>query len=286
MLAFEDVVCRFHVLQSAVGTAADHDLIDLHIMQFACRACIFRQVRTGNGGHDCTKVNVVCLFVFRIGVRFKHNGCALASAVHIGYCLLVHREDAVLGARFNGHIANAQTVIHGKALHAFTDKFHALVQRTVHTDPADNGQDDVLAAAVGGKLSHQVKTNGRGNLEPSHTGRHACGHVCAADAGGKCTEGTVGTGVAVCADNAVARCHNPLFGKQCVLNAHLAHIVEVADAVTARKFTAGLGLLGSLDVLVGNKVVENDCNSVLIEYVFKSRFFKFIDRNRRCDVVA
>ena len=82
-----------------------------------------------------------------------------------------------------------------------------------------------------------------GHLEPCHAGGHAGGHIGGAHTGGERAQCTVGAGVAVCADDAVARGHDAFFGQQGVLDAHLAHIVEVEDVVLVGKLAALLGLL-------------------------------------------
>ena len=71
-----------------------------------------------------------------------------------------------------------------------------------------------------------------------------------------------------------------------MLNAHLAHVIEVAHAVAARKLAARLALLRRLNILVRHKVVEYDRYSVLIENVCKARFLKLMNCDRRRDVVA
>lgn len=45
-------------------------------------------------------------------------------------------------------------------------------------------------------------------------------------------------------------------------------------------------MLRRLDVLVGDKMIEDDGNSVFIKDLVKARFFKFIYRHGRRDIVA
>ena len=87
-------------------------------------------------------------------------------------------------------------------------------------------------------------------------------------------------------DDAVAGGDNALLGQQRMLDAHLAHVIKMADAMAAGKFTALLALFCGLDVLVGNEVVQNDGDAVLIKNGVKSGFFKFVDSNRGGNVVA
>ena len=88
------------------------------------------------------------MFIVGIGVGFVNHRRSFAAAVQIVPGDFIHREDAVLGAGFDGHIADAKTVIHGKSVDAFPGEFHALVERTVHADFADDREDHILAAAI------------------------------------------------------------------------------------------------------------------------------------------
>lgn len=71
-----------------------------------------------------------------------------------------------------------------------------------------------------------------------------------------------------------------------MLHAHLAHVEEVDDAVSAGELPALLGLLGALDVLVGDEVIQNDVHPGLVENIAKARLFKLVDGHRSGDVVA
>ena len=108
----------------------------------------------------------------------------------------------------------------------------------------------------------------------------AGGHVGGADTGGEGTQCTIGAGVTVRADDAVACGHDAFFRQQGVLNAHLAHIVEVKDIVFVGELAALLGLGGTLDVLVGHKVVQHDGDVLFVEHTVKTGLFKLVDGNR------
>ena len=131
-----------------------------------------------------------------------------------------------------------------------------------------------------------MKPDGRGHLKPGLARGHTGGHIRAANTGGEGAQSTVGAGVAVGTDDAVTGGNDPLLRQEGVLNAHLAHVVKVADAVVAGKFPAGLALLGGLDVLVGHKVVQNDDHLVLVVDPFESGLSEFVHRHRGGDVVA
>ena len=131
-----------------------------------------------------------------------------------------------------------------------------------------------------------MEADGGGNLEPGLAGCHAGGHIRGADAGGESAQGTVGAGVAVRADDAVTGGDHTLLGKQSVLDAHFAYVVEMADAVGTGKLAALLALLGGLDVLVGDEVVEDDGDFILVENGVKAVLGELVDGHGGGDVVA
>ncbi len=52
------------------------------------------------------------------------------------------------------------------------------------------------------------------------------------------------------------------------------------DAPQLEKKPALLGLLGALDVLVGDEVIQNDVHPGLVENIAKARLFKLVDGHR------
>ena len=147
-------------------------------------------------------------------------------------------------------------------------------------------QDQVLAGDAGAELALEHELDGRGYLEPCHAGGHAGSHIGGAYAGGEGTQCTIGAGVAVRTDHAVACGHDAFFRQQGVLNAHLAHIVEVEDVVLVGELAALLGLGRALDVLVGNEVVEDDGDVLFVEHAVEARLFELVDSDGGSDVIA
>ena len=147
-------------------------------------------------------------------------------------------------------------------------------------------QDQILAGHPGVKLAGKHELDGRGYLEPRHTGGHACGHIGRAYTGGEGTQRTVGAGVAVRADHAVTGGDDAFFRQQGVLNAHLTDIVEVEDIVFIGELPALLGLGSTLDILIGYKVVQHDSDMLFIKHAVETGAFKLVDGHRGGDIVA
>ena len=90
----------------------------------------------------------------------------------------------------------------------------------------------------------------------------------------------------VCADHAVARSHQALFGKEGVLDSHITDIKVIFDVVLLCKGAALLALLRCLDILIRCKVIHYQGNFILVEDLVKSCFVKFIDGDRGGDIIS
>ena len=71
-----------------------------------------------------------------------------------------------------------------------------------------------------------------------------------------------------------------------MFDAHLAHIIEVQDIIFVGKLAALLGLGRTLDVLVGDKVVQHDGDVLFIEHAVEPGLFKLVDGNGSGDIIA
>ena len=141
--------------------------------------------------------------VFCVRVCLKNRIFPLCAAVHILQSHIIYREDSVFGAALNGHIADAQPIVHRKLRNTIAGKFQRLVEGAVHTDLTDQVQHHIFSADKGCFFAGNLNFDGRGHLKPSLTCNHTGSHIRGAYAGGERTQCTVSTGVAVCADHAV-----------------------------------------------------------------------------------
>ena len=92
--------------------------------------------------------------------------------------------------------------------------------------------------------------------------------------------------MAVSSDDAVAGSDESFFGEQSVLDAHIAHIEIIPDAVLLSEITALLALCGCLDILIGSKVIHYHCDLILREDRIKSCLIELIDCDGRSNVVS
>ena len=90
---------------------------------------------------------------FGVGIGLIGGVGTVDPTVQVGPGDGVHGEDAVFGAGLNGHVGDAQPVIHGQGGHTVPAVFQTLVQGAVHADQADQVEDDILAADPGLELA-------------------------------------------------------------------------------------------------------------------------------------
>ena len=147
-------------------------------------------------------------------------------------------------------------------------------------------QNQVFAGHPGVKLAGKHELDGRGYLEPRHTGGHASGHIGGAYTGGEGTQRTVGAGVAVRADHAVTGGDDAFFRQQGMLDAHLTDIVEVENIVFIGELPALLGLGSALDILIGYKVIQHNGDMLFIKHAVKTGALKLVDGHRGGDIIA
>lgn len=84
----------------------------------------------------------------------------------------------------------------------------------------------------------------------------------------------------------LSRGGQPLLGDQGVLYAHLAHVVEMGDAVLMGKLPCLLAQLGRLDILAGGIVVQHNGDPVLVKDLGEASLLKLRDGHRGGDIVA
>ena len=269
-----------------VGARADDRLVDAHVPHLADGAGVLRQVREGDRQRHFGQVDLDRALIGRAVVGAVDGGRARAAARQVRKRLLVRLEDAVLGARLDGHVGDGQPVKDRQRRHARPGELHRAVQRAVHADQADDVQDHVLAAHIRAQAAAEAEADGARHLEPRLARGHGAGHIRGANARGKRAERAVGACVRIRADDHVARVDQPLFRQQRVLDAHLPHVVEMLHAVRGAELPAHLALRGGLDVLVRYEMVHDHGDAALIEHLLHAEALELADGHGRGDVVA
>ena len=290
LAAVQNIRCDTHILDPAVGTGTDDYLIDLDIalcVNLVNGLCILGKMRKCNGGTKLCKIDLDHLIILCIRICLI-NGILLIRSMllHILDGLLIHREDAVLGTGFNGHVCNREPVIHGQCCNTLSRKLHGLVTGAVHTDLSDDVKDQILTADPGGLLSLQNELDRRGNLEPGLTGHHTGCHIRGANTCGERTKRSVGTGVGVSTDAGIS-CHDQAFlRKECMLDSHLSHIKIVHDIICLGEISHLLHVLRTLDILIRREMIHDQCDLRIVKYCFLFELGKLIDGNRSGNIIS
>ena len=224
-------------------------------------------MREGHRGHDVGGVDFDNLRELRIVVGIVGRVGPFGALVQVGAGHVIHGNEARLATGLDGHVRDGKALVHGHILDGAAREFHGLVQGAVHADHADDMQDDVFAGHARGQLAVNDELDGLGHLEPGLARGHTHAGVGGAHARGERAQRAIGAGVAVGADDEVARAHDALLGQKRVFDSHAAHLVVVGDALLAHEIAHDLGLLGGLDVLVGGVVVGHEGDLGRIEHL-------------------
>ena len=243
-------------------------------------------MRERHRGLDVGGIDLVHLRVLGVRVGMVLGVGALHAAVHVGARHVVDLDEAGLAAGFDGHVRDAHALVHAHGADGAAGELHGLVERAVHADHPDDVQDDVLAGDAGGQLALDLEQQRLGHLEPRTPRGVAHAGVGGAHARGERAQRAVGAGVAVRADDEVARAHDALLGQQRVLDAHAAHLVVVGNALLACEVAHDLGLLGALDVLVGHVVVGHERDLLRVEHALDADLAELLDGDGGGDVVG
>ena len=171
-MAFEDVRSDLQIFQTAIGTGADDDLVDLDVAEGADDLGVFRQVRESDDGLQFRQVDFDSPAVMGVVVSRDDVVAIGDAALFIGYGLFIDREDAVLGTGFDSHVGNSEAVGHIQSSDAFAREFQRLIEGAVDADHTDEGQHDVFARNVIGFGARQMDIDGIGDFEPGL----ACSH--------------------------------------------------------------------------------------------------------------
>ena len=159
-------------------------------------------------GDDGGEVDVIDLLEDGVGVAGKAGG-GLSAAVggQVVQSHLVDLHQGGLGAGLDAEVADRDPVAHGQRGHAGTRELHGVVVGAVGADLADDGQDQVAGRRAVCKAPGQVEAQGLGNQDPGLAGHHAVEIIGTSDPGSEGTQGTVGAGVAVRAEDQLAGHH-------------------------------------------------------------------------------
>ena len=118
---------------------------------------------------------------------------------------LICLKDTGLGAGLNCHVAKCHTVADAQSLCTLTGKLHHLVVASVCADLADDGEDQVSRINALRQFSYKIEFYAFRYEYPGSSRYHAVQEIGTADTGAECAECSVRAGMAVSAEDQLAR---------------------------------------------------------------------------------
>ena len=202
---------------------------------------------------DTGKIYFVLLRVHRAFIRREHmlRGSSVLFQIVDGE--VVHLAETGLRSRFHAEVAETHAVGHAEGVESFSAELHRLVVGAVGADAADDGQDQVSGGDAFRQFSGQVEAERLRDKDPGGACHHGVEVICAADARAECAQGAVGAGVAVRAEDQLARGDVLLHHH---LMAHALTLIE-GDAVLLREIAHLLLGRCRLHGITGNVVVHD-----------------------------
>jgi len=240
-------------------------------------------VRTGDAGLEGRDVVRVGLEDRGVGIAVDGGEGLRRAGAHVVERLLVGRDDAVLSAGLDGHVADGDALVDGEGGDGLSGELHGAVGGAVDADVADDAQDHVLGGDVVWLAAVQDEADGLGDLQQDLAGAHDEARVRVADARGEGAEGAVAARVGIGADDDLAGAHVPLLGQAEVADAAVggrAGIVEVGEVLLlgerAHRVDVAVGLL----VLREDVVVRHDDDALAVEDLGVGAEFAVEDADR------
>ena len=114
-------------------------------------------------------------------------------------------ENTCFTAGFNRHIRHRKTAVHLQVINCLAGEFHRGVERTIDTDLPDGIKNQILTANPFPQFAFVDKFDGGRYFHPDITGGHCGGYIGGTHTGGESTDGAVGTGMRVCANDHITR---------------------------------------------------------------------------------
>ncbi len=248
--------------------------------------CGLLTVERHGRGVDLEDARVLGVGVAGEDLAGRARAAAFGPGLQVLRRLLVEADDAVLAAGLDGHVAHREALVDGQRVDGLAGELHGLVEGAVDADQADGVQHQVLAGDPRLRAARVDELDALGHAQPDAAPGHGGGEVGAAHAGAEGGHGAVGAGVAVGADDDVARRHHAHVGQEHVLDAHAPHLEVVDDLVLAGELAHLLGLARRLDVLVRREVVGHQGDAGRVEDLREPGLLELVDRQRGGDVVG
>ena len=203
------------------------------------------EVRALGGAEGGEAVAAGALGVFEVcgGGGAREAGRREAFAVEVFEGGLVGGDHAGAGTGFDRHVADGHAAFHGEGADGGAGVLDDMAGGPVGADAADDVEDDVLGGDAEGELAFDVDAEGLWLVLREGLGGEDVLDFAGADAEGESSEGAVGGGVGVAADDGHAGLGEAELGADDVDDALVGVLdVEELDAEVAAVAAEGLDL--------------------------------------------
>ena len=254
-MVFQDARGGEKIRKLAAGAGADIRAVQFHIAHLAHGGFVIRRMRPRH--HGLQLFRPVAMHRVESGIRIIMHDLErpVGAFAHIRHRFGVRGNHAVFAAGLDNHVAQGHAVFHGHGFHRIAGELHGAVTGAIHADVADDAQDDVLGHDVRRQLAVDDEAHGFGNAHPDFAGAEDERGIGVADAGGELAECAGGAGVAIGAEQHLARAGPAFFSQRDVADAFVprrAHVVKMRQVLLAGK------LPQQLDVAVGMHIRGED----------------------------
>ena len=190
---------------------------------------------------------------------------AEAAAHEVGEGGGVGGDHSGAGSGFDAHVADGHAAFHGEAADGGAGVLDDVAGGSGGADLADDVEDDVLGGDAGGECAFDVDAEGSGFVLRQGLGGHDVLDFAGADAECECSEGSVGRGVGVTADDGHAGLGEAELGADDVDDALIGGLDVVEfDAEVGAVFAQGLDLFGGDLVDDVEAVFDAGCGDVVV----------------------
>ena len=258
-----------HIVVGRVGARADAALVDLDITDLGPRLYVVRHVRHGGQRLECGQVDGILLVIDRIRVGGQLDP-HVAAALRLEELLrfLVGREDRGRRAQLGAHVGDGRALGHGQGLNALARVLDDLAHAALDGHLAQHVQNDVLGGHPRAELARQVDAHHLGHGDIVRPAAHRDRNVQTARAEGQHTNAAAGRGVAVRADQGLAR-------RAEALEVHL-----MADAVARLGIVDAVLLCDGADILVVVRIFEAGLQGIVVNISDRALGPDLIDAHR------
>ena len=268
-LALEDSRDLHHIIVGRVGARADAALIYRNFTDFGDFLDVIRHMRHSGERLQSRKVYGVLLVVLGVrvgGQRYPYVAASLCLEELLRR--LIGREDRGRRAQLRAHVGDGGAFRHGQGLNALACVLDDLADAAFDGHLAQNFQDNVLRGDPRRQLAGQGHTDHLRHRNVVRAAAHRDRNIQTARAERQHTDAAAGRGMAVRADEGLARCAEAL------------EVYLMTDAVAGLGIVDAVLLCDGTDIFVVIRVFEAGLQGIMVNVRDRTLGLDLIDAHR------